>query len=410
MDLRVFIDDSKTKHRDSHLHVFQHAKIIYGLEKGYKMTTKMSKPTKAKPSPLTKTATKSSLPVKKTKTPVTKSVIGKVSKTTTKKAAPAASASKPVIKKEVVEDTSSFGKCIFKPLRSNQKVCTSDATTAWGFCARHSRTKQGKTLQEEYEKEEQSKYDAEMRELEKELESLYVSDEESEDEDAESEENEDDSEDDWVPEKKKEKKIVISQNKWGKFEEKETGIVFNADTRFAHGIQEPDGTVSDLTRKAIKICIERGWPYMEPKNIREEESDSEEENEEGESEEENEEGENEEDKDEKGRKRNSEESDHDESWRPKGGRKQAFVAEGEKSEEEHKEDMDHESQEETKTGKNKKKKGKGKEDVESDNEEEEKDEDEEEETKDLSEDDEESVVDDHDSSSEGGDNIEEDSD
>lgn len=101
---------------------------------------------------------------------------------------------------------------------------------------------------------------------------------------------------------------IIKPNYWGRYEDPETGILFNPKDKTAYGIQDPTGAVHGLTKEHIKICIRNGWSYndLNPLGEETEEEDSESEGEE--SEEESEESEGDENSEEE------EESDGDEEW------------------------------------------------------------------------------------------------
>jgi hypothetical protein len=54
---------------------------------------------------------------------------------------------------------------------------------------------------------------------------------------------------------------IIKPNYWGRYEDPETGIVFNPKDKTAYGVQDPTGAVHGLTKEHIKICIKNGWNY-----------------------------------------------------------------------------------------------------------------------------------------------------
>lgn len=57
-------------------------------------------------------------------------------------------------------------------------------------------------------------------------------------------------------------KRVITANKWGRFEDRETGIVFDPDSKSAYGIQNrKNGRVDPLTKREIEICNRYKWKY-----------------------------------------------------------------------------------------------------------------------------------------------------
>ena len=58
------------------------------------------------------------------------------------------------------------------------------------------------------------------------------------------------------------KKVQIVQNRFGNFEDKETGIVFNKKTRKAEGYQNrEDGKVYPLSAHHIVLCKKNYWDY-----------------------------------------------------------------------------------------------------------------------------------------------------
>jgi len=57
-------------------------------------------------------------------------------------------------------------------------------------------------------------------------------------------------------------KRVIKANKWGRFEDTETGIVFDPDSKSAYGVQNrKTGGIYPLTEKEINICNLYKWKY-----------------------------------------------------------------------------------------------------------------------------------------------------
>ena len=58
------------------------------------------------------------------------------------------------------------------------------------------------------------------------------------------------------------RKRVITPNKWGRFEDLETGIIFDPRTKAAYGVQDHStGKVKALTPAHIKICEKYKWKY-----------------------------------------------------------------------------------------------------------------------------------------------------
>jgi hypothetical protein len=142
----------------------------------------------------------------------------------------------PVRKKETPKEEKPIPRCEFRPTRANQKSCNEEAATKWGFCTKHSRTIQAKEAKKRYDEmilEEQEKELKELdAELTKELEDI------------------------------EEERVVVTPNAWGRFEDKESGILFDQETKNAYGLQGGDGLVYSLDEDAIKTCIENGWTYV----------------------------------------------------------------------------------------------------------------------------------------------------
>jgi hypothetical protein len=68
-------------------------------------------------------------------------------------------------------------------------------------------------------------------------------------------------------------KRKISQNKWGRYEDEETSILFDPKTKAAYGIQDrKSGKVLPLNEKAIAICEKYKWKYFAAEAESEEES------------------------------------------------------------------------------------------------------------------------------------------
>lgn len=61
----------------------------------------------------------------------------------------------------------------------------------------------------------------------------------------------------------KPKKRVIKPNKWHRYEDEETHIVFDPSSRRAYGVQDhKTGRVKALTEKYVNMCRVRGWKYQ----------------------------------------------------------------------------------------------------------------------------------------------------
>jgi len=190
---------------------------------------------------------------------------------------------------------SKFGICLFTPLRGKRERCTCVATTPWGFCDKHKFTLQSKRKQEEYE--------------------LNNKEEEIPEEISETTEF-------TKPKKKgnKEKKVsqkkkptmtkIIRPNVWGRYEDEDTGIVFNRETKVAYGVQKKNGVVKRLQKEDIERCIANGWDYSLPES---ETGDTEDEESEKETSEEEESGEDEESEEETGDEEETDEEEDEES-------------------------------------------------------------------------------------------------
>lgn len=135
---------------------------------------------------------------------------------------------------------SSRDRCLFVPTRANQKACTETPTTRWGFCSKHSRTVQSKEAKKRFEDSIKEEQEQKLKALDDELAQELA---------------------DLVDSSDEEEKMVISPNYWGRFEERDSGIVFDPDTKNAYGIQAEDGLIEPLDEEAIKTCIENGWRY-----------------------------------------------------------------------------------------------------------------------------------------------------
>ena len=125
--------------------------------------------------------------------------------------------------------------CCFVPLRGVKKPCGNMLINEYGFCSKHVKTAQAKATKEEFDKRQEQIRRQQLKELEEELDNLSSGDED---------------------------KIIITPNTWGRFEEPNTGIVFNPDSTVAIGVQSPDGKVLELDEEAIAKCIENGWSYL----------------------------------------------------------------------------------------------------------------------------------------------------
>ncbi len=59
----------------------------------------------------------------------------------------------------------------------------------------------------------------------------------------------------------KKKILRLKKNKWGRYEDKSTNIIFDPKSRAAYGMQLKDGGIAPLTNDAINICKRNSWNY-----------------------------------------------------------------------------------------------------------------------------------------------------
>jgi len=71
------------------------------------------------------------------------------------------------------------------------------------------------------------------------------------------------------------KRRVIKPNYWRRYEDLETHIVFDPQTKQAYGVQESTGKVSPLKQQHIDICKRYGWHYNLPYDSEEDDEDEE---------------------------------------------------------------------------------------------------------------------------------------
>lgn len=196
--------------------------------------------------------------------------------------------------------------CKFRPLKQNLPPCTEPSINPWGFCKKHSKTIQALNAEKEYEEhkkiEEQKKKDEEYA---REIEKLKLEQKKAQPPPA--------------PIKQQvtnpparqvtTKKIIIKPNKYGRYEEPESHILFNFETKCAYGVQGPNGKVTALTPKHIAICEKNKWKYN--KIVEDSDDDEEEEEDDDAEEEDDEEEENEEEEEEEIEDEEEEESEDD---------------------------------------------------------------------------------------------------
>ena len=68
-------------------------------------------------------------------------------------------------------------------------------------------------------------------------------------------------------------KRVIRPNKWHRFEDPVTHILFDPKTKKAYGVQDRNGGVSPLTPEHVQMCIKNKWLYHEPPSTEEEDDE-----------------------------------------------------------------------------------------------------------------------------------------
>ena len=179
--------------------------------------------------------------------------------------------------------------CNFKPTKANQVACTEPAHFHYkdrSFCKKHNRTVQALNCKKACDEEEaQEKAKKELEKIQAELKSLKEASLETPKESPPKEA---------VPKSKgkiakaiKEEaknavkqpssaksktetlkkpaviKRKIKQNKWGRYEDSETGILFDPQTKAAFGIQDrKNGRILPLNKDAISSCEKYGWKYV----------------------------------------------------------------------------------------------------------------------------------------------------
>jgi len=184
-------------------------------------------------------------------------------------------------------------KCSFIPKRADQVLCGEAPEFQYGescYCKKHQRTVQAMNAKKRWEEEKEVR---ETRGEEQKLEPESVSPPAVAPESAETEGKEgteisvpaepEQIKEEKIPEKVAEKKKeqtkpvsksspkakkasvtkkVIRANKWGRFEDPETGIVFDPKSKAAYGVQDhKSGKVKALTPAHVKICEKYSWKY-----------------------------------------------------------------------------------------------------------------------------------------------------
>jgi hypothetical protein len=62
--------------------------------------------------------------------------------------------------------------------------------------------------------------------------------------------------------------IQVRRNAFGNYEHYGSGIVLDKDTKEAYGKQRKDGSIEQLTKEDIELCISLGFAYRKPDNIK----------------------------------------------------------------------------------------------------------------------------------------------
>ena len=211
-------------------------------------------------------------------------------------------------------------RCKYKPLKGDAKQCPEPVTTSYGYCKKHSRTVQAKKAKEEFDAANQKpqvevKVDS-VKEVEKE--NSKHEDEVDDERDLELEKELRKMEEKVMRDEGKKKPVkrkkIISPNKWGRFEDTETHIVFDPVKRCAYGVQDhKTGNVNALSKSHIDICKRNLWSYTVSSEYEDDdETDEEESEEESESEENEDESEEQEDEQEAEEDEESSEAEEDE--------------------------------------------------------------------------------------------------
>lgn len=173
-------------------------------------------------------------------------------------------------------------KCHFISTKTKEP-CSDTDILPFGFCKKHSKTVQGQAAKDAWnrskqesnttekakflEKEkliseekllEKEKHIEKLLEKEKNLEKLLEKKQNLEKKDKGKEKEE-------YPKGKKKKdvrKIVISKNSLGRFEEPTTHIVFDPHSSKAYGVQGKNGELLPLKPGHIEICDSHGWKIL----------------------------------------------------------------------------------------------------------------------------------------------------
>lgn len=155
--------------------------------------------------------------------------------------------------------------CKFKPARG--KPCDQEATTKYGYCKKHSTTLQARREREamEFESEvstpTQPPSEPSVPEPSREPEQVV----ESRPEKLLTPRDVEEYDHEYVkpPPPRRRRKKIIKPNRWHRYEDPETRIVFDPSTKKAYGVQDYDtGRVLSLTARHINLCKKYGWQYQ----------------------------------------------------------------------------------------------------------------------------------------------------
>ena len=192
----------------------------------------------------------------------------------------------------IISNEAEVKRCVFKPTRAGQSACSDDSSVFYGsngYCKKHCRTVQALNARKEWEeasknvevsknnpepeveKKDEEPPKPEVKEkVSEEPESLAVVEEVKKVEPKEEQVSPPPTNippKSAVSETPKESlvsrtvvKKKISRNKWGRFEEPDTGIVFDPNTKAAFGVQDhKTGKLLALSKKHIELCEKYHW-------------------------------------------------------------------------------------------------------------------------------------------------------
>jgi hypothetical protein len=171
--------------------------------------------------------------------------------------------------------------CKFIPKKGELTPCLDQSCTTFGFCNKHKHTVQARQAELLFAKEQMEK-----RIIESVNGGNNVQEESTKPPEPSSNETKP-IEESVPPIEEFPKKRIIKQNKWGRFEDLETGIIFDPTTKTAFGVQNrKTGGLMMLDDEKILLCQERGWRYKlfdvnkpikkkKPVKVKESSSDSE---------------------------------------------------------------------------------------------------------------------------------------